>query len=100
MELPDYIDPEALQGFIEARKAMGKRHALNTDRQYTLLMNKLERFHNQGYDVNAMLDEAAEMGWKTIYPKDIHKSAGMTRQEIKDKVGEKLRELSDRSWAE
>lgn len=66
-DLPDYIDPEAFQGFIDMRKAKGRR-APFTDRARTLVLNKLAEFHKQGLDVNACLDQATESGWSSVYP--------------------------------
>lgn len=66
-ELPEYIDPEAFQGFVDMRRAKGKR-APFTERAKTLVLNKLAEFHKQGLDVNACLDQATEAGWSSVYP--------------------------------
>jgi len=98
VETPDYIDPEALQGFLDMRKAKGKRFALTTKRAMTLLLNKLEAAHNDGYDVNAMLDEATVNNWQSVYPRPHHKLVHL--EETPDqKLQNRLAELADKSWA-
>jgi hypothetical protein len=98
VETPDYIDPEALQGFLDMRKAKGKRFALTTKRAMTLLLNKLEQAHNDGYDVNAMLDEATVNNWQSVYAKPHHKKVHL-EESTEQKVINRLAELSDTSWA-
>ncbi len=80
--IPDYLDPEAFEGYCEMRKLIKKPQ---TDRAKSLLLNKLEKFYNLGYDVNEMLDEATEKNWLSVYPNNHKKQAILQR-------------LGDRSW--
>lgn len=65
--LPEFVDKEAWQGFVEMRKAFRPKKPF-TDRAKQLIIKKLINFNALGRDVNAMLDEATEKGWLTVYP--------------------------------
>jgi len=64
--LPSYIDRELWAAFLESRIA---HKAPFTDRAQKLFVIRLMKAHNEGWDVNAALEDAAINGWKTIYPK-------------------------------
>jgi hypothetical protein len=64
--LPDYIDPEAWDGFCEMRKLMGTR-APFTKLAERLTLRKLEDFYRQGYDVNHILETSIEKGYRGVF---------------------------------
>lgn len=64
--LPAYIDIEVFSAFIEQRGAMKKIPF--TPSAQKLLVRKLMRLHSDGYDSNALLEHAAIVGWRTVYP--------------------------------
>ena len=61
--LPDWVPKESWDGFVEARR---KKKGL-TDRAKTLIVNKLYDLKSKGYSPSALLDEAVEKGWMTVY---------------------------------
>lgn len=65
--LPSYIDPECWSAFLESRKA---QKAPFTPQAQKLMVRRLIRAHDQGWDVNEALADAAINGWKSIYPKE------------------------------
>jgi len=62
--LPNYIDPEAWQGWLDMRKA---KKLPATDRTIKIVLNKLADWHNQGYDVNAIIDHNTEVAWRGMF---------------------------------
>ncbi len=56
---------EKLDQFIEHRQAMKKKM---TPQAIKLLKAALNRYHEQGQDVLAMIDQAILRGWQTVYP--------------------------------
>lgn len=66
--LPSYICPEVWAAFIEQRGAM--RKVPFTAGAQKLLVMKLMRLHAEGFDSNALLEQAAIAGWRSIYPDD------------------------------
>lgn len=66
--LPSYICPEVWSAFIEQRGAMKKIPF--TPGAQKLLVMKLMRLHAEGFDSNALLEQAAIAGWRSIYPDD------------------------------
>lgn len=66
--LPSYICPEVWSAFIEQRGAMKK--VPFTQGAQKLLVMKLMRLHAEGFDSNALLEQAAIAGWRSIYPDD------------------------------
>jgi hypothetical protein len=64
--IPDYIDPEAWVAFKEMRKLMGK-HAPFTEYAEKLTLRKLEDFYRQGYDVNHILENSIEKGYRGVF---------------------------------
>jgi hypothetical protein len=63
--IPEWIDKDAWDGFIEHRK---KIKVPLTGRAATLTINKLAAFQKNGQDPNAILNQSVEMGWKGIFP--------------------------------
>lgn len=63
--LPSYIDPQVWTWFVENRKSMKK--VPFTDGAKILVIRKLMKLHQDGYDANAHLEKAVENGWRTVY---------------------------------
>lgn len=64
-ELPEYIDPEAWSGWIEARKKIKKPP---TERALKLALKKLEKLREEGEDPNAVLDQSTLNSWQDLFP--------------------------------
>lgn len=64
--VPDYLDRELWDGFVEVRKKKGSR-APFTELAAKLILRKLEEFHRQGYDANSCLEESIENAWSSVY---------------------------------
>ena len=64
MNLPVYIDGELFTEFLGVRK---KLKAVNSSRGIKVLLTEIEKIHNAGFDVNAEIEKAISMGWKTVY---------------------------------
>ena len=70
MNLPDYIELTIWQDFGTFRQEI--RHKLTpTATRYLLL--KLERFNQDGIDVNACLIQSMENGWRGVFPVKVEK---------------------------
>ncbi len=63
-DIPAYVSREALASFIEMRKTIKKPI---TARGMKILLNKLDSFRVQGYDVNELLDEATMNCWQSVF---------------------------------
>jgi len=59
-----YIDDELWTEFLAIRK---KVKAINSPRALKTLINKIEKFHREGHDVNALVETAVVNSWKDIY---------------------------------
>lgn len=55
--------------FAEHREALGKKHKM-TEFAKNKLFNKLSRWFQEGWDVEALVDHAIESGWKAPYQID------------------------------
>lgn len=69
MQLPSWLQPfsEAYESYLEMRKR--KKYVL-TARAERQLLNKLYAYQQQGFDIEAMLDEANEKNWKSVFPNE------------------------------
>ncbi len=65
MKLPNYIDHELWQDFINHRREI--RHKL-TPTATKFMLKKLAKFHANGIDVNECLTRAIENGWQGVFP--------------------------------
>ena len=65
MRLPDWINSEAWEGFIEMRR---KIKAPLTERGITLTLNKLALMRMEGFDPNLSLDESTMRCWRGVFP--------------------------------
>ncbi len=82
-KVPDYVDQEVWNDFIVLRKNL---KAVNSDRAINTLINKIEKYHNQGLDVNEMLEASIVSSWKDIYPRKEDQN-GKGKQEKKTPEG-------------
>ena len=64
--IPDWLDTDAWEGFLEMRKCLDKKHPW-TARAEKMALKKLEMFYNQGHDPNEILDQSTFMGWKGLF---------------------------------
>tara|TARA_R100001530_G_scaffold136253_1_gene116033 strand:+ start:2838 stop:3296 length:459 start_codon:yes stop_codon:yes gene_type:complete len=67
IDIPDWIEKEIWIAFIKHRKITCRKPM--TERAEFLILKKLEKAKDEGYNPNDLLDEAIEKGWQTIYPK-------------------------------
>lgn len=65
MDIPSWIDKEALEGFIEMRRLIKKPL---TDRALSLALGKLKDFKDAGHDPNAILDQSVFNSWQGLFP--------------------------------
>ena len=72
-ELPEWIDEFRWDQFKIHRKALGPKKM--TDYAEYLIVERLRKFKEEGYDPNILLDVAIERGWKGIFiPHDMKKN--------------------------
>ena len=90
--LPDYINKECWQGFVEMRIQMNKKGW--TPRAEQMALTKLETLYNKGYDPNAILDHSVFNCYKGLFAHEDHKIVKA------DKPNTKMLKLVDRGWAE
>lgn len=62
--LPDWMPLDAWNGFLEMRKASGKKP---TARAVELLIAKLDRLRADGNDPGAVLDQSTERNWQGLF---------------------------------
>lgn len=62
--LPSYIDPELWSAYVEQRKAMKVPF---TQQAQKLVVMKLMKMHNDGWDVNASLEKSAIYGYRGVF---------------------------------
>jgi len=67
IEIPEWLDAQLLNDFIDSRKANKKPM---TPKAITLLINKISKERDNGHDVTQMLEDAIVGGWQSVYPKD------------------------------
>ena len=70
--LPEWIDEFRWDQFKIHRKSMRKKL---TDYAEYLLVEKLRKFREQGYDPNELIDHAILQGWQSVFiPHDMKKN--------------------------
>ncbi len=62
--LPSYIDPMIWSAFVEQRRAMKVPF---TQAAQKLVVMKLIKLHNDGWDVNASLEKSAIYGYRGVF---------------------------------
>ena len=66
--LPDWIPAEAWDGYVAMRK---KQRKPMTDRARDLIVAELQRFREDGFDIEAILDKSTTNSWTAVYaPKE------------------------------
>jgi hypothetical protein len=68
-----YIEDDLWNEFLAIRK---KVKAVNSPRALKTLLNKIEKFQQQGHDVNALVETAIINSWKDIYLPRMEKNYG------------------------
>lgn len=63
-ELPDWIDPEAWEGFVQMRKTIKKPL---TDRAKKLALKELVKLRMEGQDPNEVLDQSTLKCWSGLF---------------------------------
>jgi hypothetical protein len=63
--LPDYINGNIWDDYMEMRK---KKRATPTDRAIVLIIKDLKTFHEQGQDVNKVLELSIKNNWTGVFP--------------------------------
>jgi len=63
--LPDWIPSDAWEGYVAMRKRQRKPM---TDRARNLKVAELQRFRDEGYDLQAILDKSTSNCWTDLYP--------------------------------
>jgi hypothetical protein len=64
MQIPDWIDLGAWNGFVEMRKSI-KRPM--TVRAMEIVIHKLDEMKQKGHDPNACLDQSTLHNWQSVY---------------------------------
>lgn len=62
--VPDWIDQETWDAFIQMRKRIGKPP---TDYALKLIIDKLDKFRSKGQDVNTILEKSITSGWQDVF---------------------------------
>lgn len=65
--LPSYIDPMIWAAFVEQRAAMKVPF---TQQAQKLVVMKLMKMHQDGYDANAALEKAAIYGYRSVFAEE------------------------------
>ncbi len=92
--LPDFIDPEAWEGYVAMRKKMKKPLSDNAVKR---AIQNLERLWQQGEDITLVLNQSEDQCWQGLFAV----SASYKQQRGIQKTGSNvLTKMSDRSWAD
>ena len=79
-ELPDYIEPDLFQEWIEWRKERnGKLSAKSLERIVKLGITKLNKLKEQGYDPNVCIENTIFNEWKGFFPYDRNQASNGVR---------------------
>ena len=63
--IPEFIDADTWRDFLSIRR---KLKAVNSERALNALIKKLTTFHDDGHDVNHLLETSIVSSWKDVYP--------------------------------
>ena len=66
LALSSWLDAERWEEFQEHRKAIDRGKKMTPYAEW-LIVRKLLRFKEEGYDPNELIDTAIERGWKSIF---------------------------------
>lgn len=92
--LPQYIDREAWEAWMEVRKQL---KAPNTDYALKLLVYEVQRIKDAGHDPNAAIKQSVLKGWKDVYPSK-EKAIEAAPQSQADKTAEMLRQREEQGY--
>ena len=92
----EWLPEEAWKGFLDMRKKIKKPL---TERAITRMLNKLERMHLEGHNIQAVLEQSEDRCWADVYPvHGIKVVARTARMEIGQDAF--MQRLTDTSWAD
>lgn len=97
MELPNYIDKEIWAAYVERRQATEKKNPF-TPLAKKLLIKRMMKAYEEGWDVNEALETAAISGWLTVYPKV--RRAGKSQAEIALEIAKEREAFASKPSAE
>jgi len=66
-QIPEWLDPQLLNDFVDSRKANKKPM---TPKAISLLINKISKERDNGHCPKQMLEDAIIGGWQSVHPKD------------------------------
>lgn len=100
--IPQYLDPDAWQGFEDMRKQIKKPL---TDRARKLIVYELHRIKEAGHDPNAALDQSTNHCWCDVFvpkEKSIEPAKTQEAQKTQDWITEHSRPGTKppEGWAE
>jgi len=64
VDIPEWINKETWDAFVEMRKVIKKPM---TQRAVVLMVNKLERFKNEGHIINEILNQSIINNWQDVF---------------------------------
>lgn len=85
--LPSYIDPMIWAAFVEQRAAMKVPF---TQQAQKLVVMKMMKMHQDGYDANAALEKAAIYGYRSVFAEDQFKRPPAKSGDDKDPALKKI----------
>ena len=97
MLLPDYIDPEVWETFIEYRKEIKAKF---TPVAQKMMLTKLRKLKDAGYNPNACLTVSMEKGWTGVFPitdREQRLYEGTLERQVQGNI---IDRLTDDSWAD
>ena len=65
-QIPEWLDPQLLNDFVDSRKANKKPM---TPKAISLLINKISKERDNGHCPKQMLEDAIIGGWQSVHPK-------------------------------
>ena len=90
--MTDLWDEKLFDTFLANRLETTGKKKINTDSAVELLRSKCVKWHNIGYNVDAILENAIELGWQGLYlpkgmePRQTHAKAAPEYQDLFSKV--------------
>jgi hypothetical protein len=92
MTLPNWINPENWEGYLEMRKLIKKPM---TERAKQMAIRRLEEHRRSGHDPNQILDTATFNSWQGLYPPKVLNTVNYP-EKPQPKVGESMDEYMGR----
>lgn len=92
MDIPDWVNRDAWEGYIEMRKRI--KHPL-TERGMRIAIRKLEVIRQEGYDPNASLDESTFKSWLGVFPQGERKYPERAQQPLGDRQLATVQRIDD-----